>query len=275
MMTPTTRTVHKLAIFALLLAMATTETFVSAGFLIGPSSSARQDHPRYSAKSHRGFGRNADNGDDEQLKDCGGAVAGLFGNLRIPASLIAGASLGSAFALPMVDTDGFQFGFAKRMYAFSMITSLGSMLLVVIVSTICMNDITVCPTRLSKSVRDYIDENYSLEWMAVKSHFYYGNLAFIVGSAFRAWISIACPVVGKGVLGILSSLTLLSFSILVEKSRKQAGVPIQQSFLRFLKAIATKAKTNALFGVAAILWATTVTYLVVKIPQMYRYLSLM
>ena len=33
--------------------------------------------------------------------DYGGTVSGLFGNLRIPASLIAGAALGSAFGLPL------------------------------------------------------------------------------------------------------------------------------------------------------------------------------
>jgi hypothetical protein len=165
--------VRKVSVVALLSAIVATETFVSAGFLIAPSSSARQqiDHPRHYTEAHRGFGRTiqksksllpqkgeqastairggSEDDDEVELKDCGGTVAGLFGNLRIPASLIAGASLGSAFALPLMDTDNFKIGIAKRMYALSMITTLGSMLLVVILSTIAMNDIAICHTRLS------------------------------------------------------------------------------------------------------------------------------
>jgi hypothetical protein len=145
--------VLKVSVVVLLLAIVATDTFVSAGFLIAPSSSARQY-----TDSHRAFGRTVQksksvlpqkgeqastairgggkDGDEAELRDYGGTVAGLFGNLRIPASLIAGASLGSAFALPLMDTDNFKIGMAKRMYSLSMITTLGSMLLVVVLSTI-------------------------------------------------------------------------------------------------------------------------------------------
>merc|ERR1712157_356419 len=86
----------------------------------------------------------------QQLADHGGTVAVMFGNLRIPASLIAGASLGSAFALPFLDTDTWKVDMAKRMYIFSMVTTLASMLLVVVLTTIVMNDISLRPTKLAK-----------------------------------------------------------------------------------------------------------------------------
>lgn len=301
-------TARKLSVFALLSVIVATQTFVSAGFLIAPStttSSRRQhtDHPRQYRESHRGFARSTqlsrfglhekndpasttaairggdggDDDDDVELKECCAQVAGMFGNLRIPASLIAGASLGSAFALPMLESDGFKVGFAKRIYAFSMISTLGSMLLVVIISTIVMNDISLCPKRLSKSVGDYVNENYTLEWMLVKSNFYYGALSFVVGSGFRAWISIACPVVGRGVIGILVSLTLICQSYLIEKTKGHTPgeTSIRKMVVRFVKEIGAKSKANPLFGAGAITWLATVTYLVIKFPHIYLYLSKM
>lgn len=291
-------------IVAFLSAIVATET-VASGFLIAPSSTVRQriHHPRHSneqprreldrriqnknahlhSNGHqdsiaiRGGARGAKGGDDdEELKDCGGTVAGLFGNLRIPASLIAGASLGSAFALPMLDTDGASVGMAKRLYAFSMVTTLGSMLVVVILATIAMNDIAIRPTRLSKSVGDYIDENYSLEWMMVRSQFFYGAFAFLAGSAFRAWICIACPVVGRGVVGVLASLSLICMSYLLEKTHGQSGgKSLHKRIGKFWKAVGAKAKTNLLFGAGTLVWVTAVTYLIVKIPHMYFYLAKM
>lgn len=289
-----TLSVRKFLFLSMLYAAVATEMYVSAGFSIRPSSTRQHsmDHPRYNAKT-RGFSRIMENvnhnlpqtnkqstteirgggrQDEEQLKDFGGAVAGLFGNLRIPASLIAGASLGSAFAMPTELTDGPMLAFAKRMYAFSMLTSLGSMLLVVILSTICMNDITIRPGRNSKSVYEYIEANYSLEWFTVKSNFFYGALIFVVGAAFRAWVSIACPVFGKGIVGILSGMTLISFSNLVEKSKIQGGGRSNRNACaQHMKEVAAKAKTNPIFAAGFMMWITSVAYLIVKIPQMYRY----
>jgi len=290
-----TLTVRKVLFLQMLYAAVATETYVSAGFSIRQSSIRQHsmDHPRYNAQTRgfgrivnpnlsqnieqstteiRGGGRQDKDSDEEQLKDFGGAVAGLFGNLRIPASLIAGASLGSAFALPTEVMDGPMLAFSKRMYAFSMLTSLGSMLLVVILSTICMNDIAIRPGRYSKSVHEYIEENYSLEWFTVKSNFFYGALIFVVGAAFRAWVSIACPVFGKGIVGILLGMTLISFSNLVEKSKIQGGGRSNwNACARHMKEVAAKAKTNPTFAAGFIVWMTSVGYLIVKIPHMYRY----
>lgn len=291
-------TARRVLLVVFLATIVATETCASSAFLIPPSSSAstmsRARQPFVDA--NRGFGRTSKfegeqqqqqqrastlvrggakkEEEEEPLKDVGGSVAGLFGNLRIPASLVAGASLGSAFALPMLDTDSAKIGMAKRLYAFSMVTTLGSMLLVVIVSTISMNDITIRPKRLSKSVGDYIDENYGLEWAMARSHFFYGCFAFLGGSAFRAYISIACPVIGKGVLGILASLTMICMSCLIERTSGQmtGERPIHKQFGRFLKLIGNRTKSNPLFGAGAITWVAAVTYLIYKIPHIYVYI---
>jgi len=282
-------TLSKKSVLAFLHVIIATQTLASAAFLLTPSS-ATQHH----SELHRGFGKNTRKSrnivshkgastatavrggardDTQELKDHGGAVSGMFGNMRIPASLIAGASLGSAFALPFMNSDTIAIGFAKRMYVFSMITTLGSMLLVVVLSTIAMNDIVMRPSRLAKSVVDYMDENYVLEWMLVRCHFYYGTLAFILGSAFRTWTSVACPVLGRVIVGILSSLTMISMSYVVDKIRVQSGIPFRQSLALFVKTLMDKMKTTPLFGIGVVTWVTAVTYLLVKMPSMYFHMA--
>eukprot|EP00536_Pseudo-nitzschia_multiseries_P002892 jgi/Psemu1/301645/fgenesh1_kg.41_\ len=157
-----------------------------------------------------------------------------------------------------------------------MLTALGSMLLVVILSTICMNDIAICPSRLSENAYDYIRDNYSLEWFTVKSHFYYGALSFVMGAAFRAYVSISCPVIGRGIVGILSGLTLVSLSNLVEKSKNQGGgSSIRKAFIQHLTEMLAMAKSNIFYAAGLIIWGTSIAYLLVKLPHMYRYLSMM
>jgi len=306
----TLSSVRKVLVLLTLYGILAMETYVSAGFSIRPPS-ARQNtlgRSQFNTQSHRlgrvvenpdvglskthrqstvairGGGRRAAKEDsagagasaaaEEQLSDFGGKVASLFGNLRIPASLVAGAALGSAFALPLADSDGFMMGFAKRLYAFSMLTSLGSMLLVVILSTICMNDIAMCPSRLSKSAYDYVSENYSMEWFAVKSHFFYGAVAFTLGAAFRAYVSISCPIIGRGIGGMLVGTTMISLSHLIEKSENQrGGSSIWQAFARHLRAILNKSKTNVFYAAGVLVWASSLSYLTYKLPHIYLYLS--
>jgi len=277
---------RKPTVLAFLLAIVATQTIVSNGFLFPPSSSNIGTRGRTSPTSRntvpgapaaiRGGGQQPQkpppHEEEEEKKDHGGVVAGLFGNLRIPASLIAGASLGSAFALPFLASDTGRIDFAKRMYIFSMITTLGSMLMVVILSTIVMNDVCLRPSRRTKSVRDYVDEYYALEWMMVRSSFFYGALAFIVGSAFRAWISIECPVLGKAVVGILSSISVVSLSYMADQVRVQYDRPLRQSFLLYVKAVLRRTKTNPLFGIGVALWVISNSYLLVKLPHMYSFL---
>eukprot|EP00535_Pseudo-nitzschia_heimii_P004842 CAMPEP_0197186606 /NCGR_PEP_ID=MMETSP1423-20130617/14242_1 /TAXON_ID=476441 /ORGANISM="Pseudo-nitzschia heimii, Strain UNC1101" /LENGTH=279 /DNA_ID=CAMNT_0042637967 /DNA_START=12 /DNA_END=851 /DNA_ORIENTATION=+ len=274
---------RKNSFLACILLILATQTLTSTGFLLAPSSVARQH-----IKCHRGINRtkqkqrknlhanresspSAIRDGGQQSEDYGGTVAAMFGNLRIPASLLSGASLGSAFALPFLPSDSGMIGFAKRMYIFSMMTTLGSMLLVLIISTILINDIYVHPPRLANSVGDYIDENYALEWMMVRSHFYYGALAFIVGSTFRAYVSISCPVFGNAIVGILSSLSLISISYLIDRIRIQSGQRFRQTLRRYLKEIGDNMKAKPVFGIGVLIWLASVSYLIVKVPHIYCY----
>ena len=216
-----------------------------------------------------------DAGAIDEGTDFGGTVAGMFGNLRIPASLVAGAALGSSFALPLAPTDGLQLGFIKRVYALLMMSSLAGMLMSVVVSTICMNDIALAPNpRKTQSTGSYIEEYYPLEWMVAKTSFMMGNMSFVVGSMLRAWIFLSCPIVAKGVVGIMSSFTLMSAALLREFTKRQTGKSSVEQAKNAVRITFAKAKKNPLCGVAALLFLVTQIYLVIKIPHMYNYLML-
>eukprot|EP00980_Cylindrotheca_fusiformis_P007070 scaffold1482_cov120-Cylindrotheca_fusiformis.AAC.12 len=202
----------------------------------------------------------------------GGIVAGLFGNLRIPASLVAGASLGSAFALPLAPRDGLKLGTVKRLYALFMMGSLAGMLLTVLVSTMCMNDIALSPPRYADNANDYIKENYALEWMAAKSSFMWGSIVFVLGSMLRMWVFLTCPVFANGVVGIMTSLTLVSISILLEFTRRQTGQNLMQQTAESIEIVKTKIQKNHLFGVAVVMWMTTLLYLAIRTPHFLSYL---
>jgi hypothetical protein len=218
-------------------------------------------------------GASIDNDDeDEELADYGDRVSGIFGNLRIPASLIAGASFASAFAMPLADTDGLKLGIVKRLYSLVMMGTLSSMLLTVLISTMCMNDIAMSPPRRAKYVKDYIEQNYALEWMLTKTHFMWGNVIFVLGSMLRGWVFLKDPIIADGVLGIMGSLTIISLSIVLEFTRRQTGQTVMQQTKKSMNMVLARMQKNYLFGVGAVMWMTTVAYLSAKTPHMMQFL---
>lgn len=200
--------------------------------------------------------------------DFGGVVAGLFGNLRIPASLIAGASLGSAFGLPPKEGDDLVLGMVKRIYVVFMLGSLCSMLLTVLLSTLCMNDIALSPPKTADTTRDYIDRYYSLEWMLTRTNFLWGSVVFVIGSMLRGWVFLSCPVVGRGLLGIMGSFILIATSIVVQYCTQQTGRTPLQLMKRSLQLIWNKMKNDYLFAAGTSVWIVTLLYPIATIPHL-------
>jgi hypothetical protein len=129
------------------------------------------------------------------------------------------------------------------------------------------------PPKHAKYVKDYIEQNYALEWMLTKTHFMWGNIVFVLGSMLRGWVFLKCPVIADGVLGFMGSLTLVSVSILVEFTKKQTGQSSMQQMRRSIGLVLDKAKTNRLFRVAAATWIGTAVYMIAKIPYVYLQLT--
>ncbi|CAJ1951180.1 unnamed protein product [Cylindrotheca closterium] len=198
--------------------------------------------------------------------DHGGVVSGLFGNLRIPASLLAGASLGQAFALPFADMDGVLLGMMKRVYVLCMLGSFSSMLLTVLVSTTVMTDITLSNPRMAKSPSDYINRYYALDFMLTKINFFLGSAGFAIGSMLRGWAFLKVSQMGNGVLGIMGSFTIMTASIVLEYSRRQTGKSWVGQLKDTLQLMRNKTKANRLFGVGFVIWAASLVYLISRIP---------
>ncbi|CAJ1951182.1 unnamed protein product [Cylindrotheca closterium] len=209
---------------------------------------------------------------DRLQPDFGGTVAGLFGNLRIPASLIAGASLGSAFGLPLMEGEGLVLGMVKRVYTVIMLGSLCSMLLTVLVSTLCMNDIALSPPKASNSAKDFMDRYYPLEWMLARTNFLWGGVIFVIGSMLRGWVFLTCPTVGRGLLGMMGSFTLIATSIVMQFSKQQTGRTPLQSIRRSFQLIQNKMKKSYVFAAGTFLCVFTVFYFLVTIPHIAKYL---
>ena len=210
----------------------------------------------------------------EQDSDYGGVVSGLFGNLRIPAVLLAGASVAQAYAMPLSDTDGLQLGLIKRAYVLCILGCFCSMLLTVLLSTAVMTDIALSNARLAKNPSEYINRYYALDYMLTKLNFFAGSAIFAIGTMLRGLIFLNFGLVAKGVLGIMGSFTLMSMGIVLEYSRRQTGKSLWGQMSDTFLLMKIKARTNKLFGIGVILFVSTLCYLVAMIPHIVEYLTI-
>ena len=94
--------------------------------LLSPSSSASSSEIALSKT----------NNNNKKRKDYRKEAIGLFGQIRIPASLFAGAAGAAAFALPIAPGESMKFGIVKRIYYLLMITALSSEIIAVVVATL-------------------------------------------------------------------------------------------------------------------------------------------
>lgn len=207
-----------------------------------------------------------------EIKDYSGQASALFGMVRIPASLFAGASAAAAFALPIAPTDGVVVGFVKRLYALLMLGALSSQLLAIVVSTTAMATMAYFPHAPTTSLDAFIRKSYDFEWVTILTNFFFGMLSFVFGSGIRAWISIGCPIVAQAALGIIVSSTLLAISFLNDSYSKR-GESLLQLPVAYGKYLLQNARQNPLFAVSVLLLVTTHVYIAIKIPHMYAYLS--
>lgn len=215
-------------------------------------------------------------------KDFVHEASGLFGNIRIPAALFAGASAGAAYAMPVTAVaDSLLLGFAKRLYGVLMIHALASQIVTIVVGTMAMANMAGrnhgVPqfTNLSAWIRHY----YYAEWTTVKFQFITGILAFSTASGVRAWVTMGCPVMATVSVGGIVSATLLSMAFGAELERKIHGnggmsfwkMPLEQ--VRVLYNYTIREGGNPLFLAGLVCYLATLVYAAVKIPHLYHYLA--
>ena len=205
--------------------------------------------------------------------DYAGEAAGLFGNIRIPAALFAGASAGAAFALPIGMNESMKIATVKRVYALMMMGALSSEIVAVVVSTLTMGALsTQTKPHTAPSLRDYLRDYLDLEWVSARIHFLGGVLLFSLATGLRAWISIACPVVANAALGIILSSTVLCLSFLAQLEGGTFSDGFFRLPLRYTHTLVNRSKHSKMFAVSLAFSLATTLYIIGSIPHVYKYL---
>ena len=214
--------------------------------------------------------------ESSELSDFSGAASALFGNIRVPAALFAGASAGAAFAMPLVTNEGLRPGMVKRVYALLMLTCLAFQMIALVVSTLSIGSINFAKDReKTVDVASFLQKYYELEWTATRFHFFSGLIAFVTAAGLRAWVHITCPVVGKAALGIIVSSTLMALAFLQNQTQSTTLRSIASMPVDLVKLYVQRGKEEPLFTAAVLSFAITGLYIVGKTPHVYKYLASM
>lgn len=235
-----------------------------------PSRSSPLHHKLFNSKG--GDANSPPKITEGETKDYSSEACALFGTVRVPAALFAGASAAAAFGLPISPSDGVVVGFVKRLYALLMLGALSSQLLAIVVSTTSMAQLSYYSHAPTKSLDEFIKESYDFEWITILANFFFGMLSFVFASGIRAWISIACPIVAQAALGVIVSSTLLAVSFLNEAYHKR-GESIVRLPIDYDRYLIQHARRSPLYAMAVILTVTTYAYIAIKIPHIYSFLS--
>mmetsp|Transcript_12105 Transcript_12105/g.22507 ORF Transcript_12105/g.22507 Transcript_12105/m.22507 type:complete len:269 (-) Transcript_12105:261-1067(-) len=218
--------------------------------------------------------------------DFSNEAAALFGNVRIPAALFAGAAAGSAFALPLMETaeGSLRIGLVKRLYAVLMMGALSSEVVAVVVSTLAVTALGTQSKALKQqqqqenvattSLHDFLAQHYDLEWLTTRLHFFSGVILFSVAIGLRAWISIACPIISRAALGIVLSSTMLCLSFWRQLDETVSMEHVMSLPWRYTHALWTRARTSGMFATSLIMSVATAIYILANIPHVYHYLLL-
>ena len=252
---------------------------------IGRRSLKTNDSPRVVL---RGGGSDSSDG----VKDFSGETSALFGNIRIPAALFAGASAGAAFSMPIshAASEGLKVGLVKRIYSFLMIGALASEILAVVISTLAVASLAMKPSSPSSTIQTstlsaFINSNnYALAWVSARFHFLGGVLAFVSGLGLRAWVTIACPIFARAALGMICSATMLCLAFMQEMGSSSfdggngsSGNNLMGNImtlpLKYLQLFFDKSKSSPIFAVAFLLYTLTFGYIGLKIPHILEYLA--
>ena len=154
-------------------------------------------------------------GTASMIADYAGATTSLFANIRLPASIAAGAliPLGFGFALPAEAPPGGAFSPSTRhalirLHRLVAVVSYSSLLACIVYSSISINSLAELPPEPAESVVDLIHREYELSWIAT-------NVTFLLGLF--------------GALGLVTLRVLLTFER--DEGRVSAGFTLSFSLL--------------------------------------------
>jgi hypothetical protein len=145
--------------------------------------------------------------------------SGLFNNMKLPATILAGAMvpLGLLSPLPLQHPDGEEetrFRVALRhAYSVTAVLSLVSELISVMWSTVAVNKLIETTVRPATSVWDLLKRDFDLPWAGTNAHFVAGMWGFMVLIAIRTYFYMGAGRLGRSVAGLCGSGLLLMVAI--------------------------------------------------------------
>lgn len=195
----------------------------------------------------------------------------LFNNLRTPATLIAAAVFGSAFALQPSTNDSFLVARVKRWYTLLAVASLCSELLTIVASTSAMQKLTQAPQK-SASVNSLLhDSDYEFFWVVSSVNFLLGLLGLTLMVGLQTWVKFGNQeMISKRVGLVITGTILLVLSLLcdeaggfaldtwrlfggkTDKSPEYTELIVSTSFKRYLVLLVERAASGSALTLLAI-----------------------
>mmetsp|Transcript_7311 Transcript_7311/g.14620 ORF Transcript_7311/g.14620 Transcript_7311/m.14620 type:complete len:232 (+) Transcript_7311:33-728(+) len=151
------------------------------------------------------------------LKDFSGPAAGLFGNMRVPAALVAGASIpmGLIAGPKLAADDPPKLQALKTLHALLAVTTLSNQLLVVLWSTIAVNKLSEVAAPPAVSLMAFISRDYEMAWIGCNVHFLSGILTLCCMAGLNMHINYGAAI-GRAASLLTSSTVLFMTSIVNE-----------------------------------------------------------
>jgi len=161
------------------------------------------------------------------LRDYRKDAATLFNNMRVPAALVNGAAVGSAFALVPTPGDPAPIAVFKRVHTLLAIATIASELNAVVTATVAINKLSEVESEPTSSVVSLLlSEGYELPWVAVNVQFFAGLFGLAAMVLIRALATMAAvPSVGRISACLMASAVLLMASVVNDGVAKTGVVP--------------------------------------------------
>lgn len=159
------------------------------------------------------------------LSDYRKDAAELFDNMRVPAALVNGAAVTTAFNLLPVPGEPVPITVFKRVYTLLGVAVIAAELNAIVTATVAINKLSEVESAPTASVVDLLlSDTYEFSWVSVNVQFFAGlfGLAFMV--LIRALAAMAAsPAVGRISACVMASAVLFMAAI-VNDGVAQAGV---------------------------------------------------
>ena len=192
-----------------------------------------------------------------ELVNCVGGAQGFFGNVRVPAALLAGAALGQLWASP----DNKQRA-TWLQPAFSVAVALTVLceLLVVLISTAASTHLlTGAFDPMATSTMAFLLREMELHWVACRFNFFGGLICFVGALALRVWAAFPGHL-GSG-LALIFAATGLHFIAFFNKTIVNYSYGILGLGWRYVTLLVPKLASSPVGAISLLIYVAGAGYL--------------